>query len=122
MEPGPIAPTHSSPVAPTAAPPVFTPGRTRSTSAATTPALTACSPPRPAPYAGNYPRATAARPGGVLGTVKGFSITSELKQFPGPAPNGSELLGEVAQYESIFRLCSLRGPAGIVVALAEQIG
>ena len=30
------------------------------------------------------------------------------------------MLGE--QYESIFRLCYLRGPAGIIVALAEQIG
>jgi catechol 2,3-dioxygenase-like lactoylglutathione lyase family enzyme len=37
-------------------------------------------------------------------------------------PHGAELLGEVAQYESIFRLCYLRGPAGIIVALAEQIG
>jgi hypothetical protein len=36
--------------------------------------------------------------------------------------HGAELLGEVAQYESIFRLCYLRGPAGISVALAEQIG
>ena len=35
---------------------------------------------------------------------------------------GAELLGEVAQYESIFLLCYLRGPAGIIVALAEQIG
>jgi catechol 2,3-dioxygenase-like lactoylglutathione lyase family enzyme len=35
---------------------------------------------------------------------------------------GAELLGEVAQYENIFRLCYLRGPAGIIVALAEQIG
>ncbi|MDT5035099.1 MAG: hypothetical protein QOE03_284, partial [Micromonosporaceae bacterium] len=26
-----------------------------------------------------------------------------------------------AQYESIFRLCYLRGPAGIIIALAEQI-
>ncbi|MCO5985192.1 VOC family protein [Actinoallomurus spadix] len=37
-------------------------------------------------------------------------------------PHGAELLGEVAQYENIFRLCYLRGPAGIIVALAEQIG
>jgi len=37
-------------------------------------------------------------------------------------PHGAELLGEVAQYESIFRLCYLRGPAGIIIALAEQIG
>ena len=36
--------------------------------------------------------------------------------------HGAELLGEVAQYESIFRLCYLRGPAGIIVALAEQSG
>ncbi|WP_255951271.1 VOC family protein [Streptomyces odontomachi] len=36
--------------------------------------------------------------------------------------HGAELLGDVAQYESIFRLCYLRGPAGIIVALAEQIG
>jgi catechol 2,3-dioxygenase-like lactoylglutathione lyase family enzyme len=35
--------------------------------------------------------------------------------------HGAELLGEVAQYESIFRLCYLRGPAGIIVALSEQI-
>ena len=37
-------------------------------------------------------------------------------------PHGAELLGEVAQYENIYLLCYLRGPAGIIVALAEQIG
>jgi catechol 2,3-dioxygenase-like lactoylglutathione lyase family enzyme len=36
--------------------------------------------------------------------------------------HGAEPLGEVAQYENTFRLCYLRGPAGIIVALAEQIG
>ena len=36
--------------------------------------------------------------------------------------HGTELLGEVAQFENIFRLCYLRGPAGIILALAEQIG
>ncbi|MDI1456037.1 VOC family protein [Streptomyces sp. NPDC003388] len=36
--------------------------------------------------------------------------------------HGAELLGEVARYENIFRLCYLRGPAGIIVALAEQTG
>jgi catechol 2,3-dioxygenase-like lactoylglutathione lyase family enzyme len=36
-------------------------------------------------------------------------------------PHGAELLGEVAQYEDSYRLCYLRGPAGIIVALAEQI-
>ena len=37
-------------------------------------------------------------------------------------PHGAELLGEVAQYKDSYRLCYLRGPAGIIVALAEQIG
>jgi catechol 2,3-dioxygenase-like lactoylglutathione lyase family enzyme len=35
--------------------------------------------------------------------------------------HGAELLGKVAQYECSFRLCYLRGPAGIIVALAEEI-
>jgi catechol 2,3-dioxygenase-like lactoylglutathione lyase family enzyme len=37
------------------------------------------------------------------------------------AARGAELLGEVAQYEDSYRLCYLRGPAGIIVALAEEI-
>lgn len=36
-------------------------------------------------------------------------------------PSGAELLGELVQYENSYRLCYLRGPAGILVALAEQI-
>ena len=34
---------------------------------------------------------------------------------------GAELVGEVAQYEDSYRLCYVRGPEGIIVALAEQI-
>ena len=34
---------------------------------------------------------------------------------------GAELIGEVAQYEDIYRLCYMRGPAGIIVALAEDL-
>ena len=36
--------------------------------------------------------------------------------------HGAELIGEVTQYEDIYRLCYLRGPEGIIVALAEQLG
>jgi len=35
--------------------------------------------------------------------------------------HGAELVGQVAQYENSYRLCYLRGPAGIIVALAEQL-
>ena len=34
---------------------------------------------------------------------------------------GGELMGEVAQYEDKYRLCYMRGPAGIIVALAEEL-
>ena len=35
--------------------------------------------------------------------------------------HGAELLGEIAQYEDIYRLCFLRGPEGIIIGLAEQL-
>jgi catechol 2,3-dioxygenase-like lactoylglutathione lyase family enzyme len=34
---------------------------------------------------------------------------------------GAELIGEVAQYEDLYRLCYVRGPAGIIVSLAEEL-
>jgi catechol 2,3-dioxygenase-like lactoylglutathione lyase family enzyme len=36
--------------------------------------------------------------------------------------HGAELVGEVARYEDSYLLCYVRGPAGIIVALAEQLG
>jgi catechol 2,3-dioxygenase-like lactoylglutathione lyase family enzyme len=35
--------------------------------------------------------------------------------------HGAELVGEIAQYENLYRLCYVRGPAGIIVALAEEL-
>jgi catechol 2,3-dioxygenase-like lactoylglutathione lyase family enzyme len=37
-------------------------------------------------------------------------------------PHGAELVGELAQYEDAYRLCYVRGPEGILIGLAEQIG
>jgi catechol 2,3-dioxygenase-like lactoylglutathione lyase family enzyme len=34
---------------------------------------------------------------------------------------GAELVGEVARYEDMYRLCYMRGPGGIIVALAEEL-
>ena len=36
--------------------------------------------------------------------------------------HGAELVGEIAQYEDIYRVCFLRGPEGIILGLAEQLG
>ena len=35
--------------------------------------------------------------------------------------HGAELIGEVIQYEDMYRLCYIRGPEGIIIALAEQL-
>ncbi len=36
--------------------------------------------------------------------------------------HGAELVGEVVQYEDRYRLCYIRGPEGLMVGLAEQLG
>jgi catechol 2,3-dioxygenase-like lactoylglutathione lyase family enzyme len=35
--------------------------------------------------------------------------------------HGAELVGELAQFDDIYRLCYVRGPEGIIVGLAEQL-
>ena len=35
---------------------------------------------------------------------------------------GAELVGEIVQYEEVYRLCYIRGVEGILVGLAEEIG
>jgi catechol 2,3-dioxygenase-like lactoylglutathione lyase family enzyme len=36
--------------------------------------------------------------------------------------HGAEVVGQIAQYEDLYRLCFVRGPEGIVVGLAERLG
>ncbi len=36
--------------------------------------------------------------------------------------HGAELVGEVVQYEGSYRLCYIRGPEGILIGLAEELG
>jgi catechol 2,3-dioxygenase-like lactoylglutathione lyase family enzyme len=34
---------------------------------------------------------------------------------------GATLIGEVTQYEDMYRLCYIRGPEGVIIALAEEL-
>ena len=34
---------------------------------------------------------------------------------------GARLVGEIVQYEDMYRLCYIRGPEGILMGLAEQL-
>src|SRR6185369_3185209 len=36
--------------------------------------------------------------------------------------HGAQLVGEVVNYEDVYRLCYIRGPEGLLIGLAEQIG
>jgi catechol 2,3-dioxygenase-like lactoylglutathione lyase family enzyme len=36
--------------------------------------------------------------------------------------HGAQLVGEVVQYEDVYRLCYVRGPEGILIGLAEEVG
>lgn len=35
---------------------------------------------------------------------------------------GAEVVGEVVEYEDIYRLCYIRGPEGILIGLAQELG
>jgi catechol 2,3-dioxygenase-like lactoylglutathione lyase family enzyme len=35
---------------------------------------------------------------------------------------GAKLVGDVVQYETTYRLCYIRGPEGILIGLAEELG
>jgi hypothetical protein len=34
---------------------------------------------------------------------------------------GAELMGDIVNYEDIYRLCYIRGPEGIMLGLAQQL-
>jgi predicted enzyme related to lactoylglutathione lyase len=35
---------------------------------------------------------------------------------------GAKLVGQVVQYQDMYRLCYIRGPEGILIGLAQQLG
>jgi catechol 2,3-dioxygenase-like lactoylglutathione lyase family enzyme len=51
-----------------------------------------------------------------------FEVTELQATVDGLAEDGYGLVGGIGQHENIWRMAYVRGPEGIVVALAEQIG
>jgi catechol 2,3-dioxygenase-like lactoylglutathione lyase family enzyme len=51
-----------------------------------------------------------------------FSVTDIDDVVARLGRHGGELVGEMAQYEDSYRLCFVRGPEGIVIGLAEELG
>jgi catechol 2,3-dioxygenase-like lactoylglutathione lyase family enzyme len=62
-------------------------------------------------------------PANTLGIRRvAFSVDDIDAAVAGLQARGAELLGGVERYEDSYRLCYVRGPEGIIVMLAEQIG
>lgn len=51
-----------------------------------------------------------------------FAVDDIDAVLAGLRERGAELVGEVERYKDSYRLCYIRGPEGIIVELAEQIG
>jgi catechol 2,3-dioxygenase-like lactoylglutathione lyase family enzyme len=61
-------------------------------------------------------------PVNALGIRRIMFAVDDMEEVLARLPaHGAELIGEVVQYEDSHRLCYIRGPEGIMVALAEEL-
>ena len=72
------------------------------------------------------PKAVRAEPENALGNTLGlrsimFAVDDIDATVAGLRAHGAELVGEVTQFQDSYRLGYVRGPEGIIVALAEQL-
>jgi len=71
------------------------------------------------------PPATTAEPNAPVNTLGIRRIMFAVKDIEDVLArlhaHGAELVGDVVQYEDSYRLCYVRGPEGIIVALAEPL-
>ena len=51
-----------------------------------------------------------------------FAVDNIDEMLTGLRKHGAQLVGEVVQYMDLYRLCYIRGPEGILIGLAEQLG
>jgi len=72
------------------------------------------------------PPATTAEPNAPVNTLGirriMFAVDDIEDVLARLQAQGAELVGEVVQYEDKYLLCYVRGPEGIIVALAEELG
>ena len=50
-----------------------------------------------------------------------FAVTNLDDTLARLQKTGAQLVGEVVNYENVYRLCYIRGPEGILIGLAEQL-
>ena len=68
------------------------------------------------------PAVIDARPHNTLGMHRVMFAVDDIEDVVARLrTHGAELVGELAQYEDSYRLCYVRGPEGIIVALVQQL-
>ena len=72
------------------------------------------------------PAVVSPQPENALGNALGlrsimFDVDDLDASLAAVRAHGAELIGTVEQYEDKYRLCYVRGPAGIIVALAQEL-
>ena len=75
----------------------------------------------------HHPDVVATQPERALANTLGlrtvmFAVDDLDDTITRVREHGGELVGEVAQFEELYRICYVRGPAGMIVALAEEVG
>lgn len=62
-------------------------------------------------------------PVNALGYLRAMFAVSDIDEtLERLRQHGAQLVGEVVQYENLYRLCYIRGPEGILIGLAEPLG
>jgi catechol 2,3-dioxygenase-like lactoylglutathione lyase family enzyme len=61
-------------------------------------------------------------PVNALGYLRAMFTVQNIDELLGRLQKqGAQLVGEVVQYENIYRLCYVRGPEGLLIGLAEEL-
>lgn len=64
-----------------------------------------------------------AAPVNALGYLRVMFRVDNLDELlPRLTKHGAEVVGEVVNYENVYRLCYIRGTEGLLIGLAEQLG
>ena len=61
-------------------------------------------------------------PVNALGYLRVMFAVTNLDDTLARLGERAQLVGDVVQYEDVYRLCYVRGPEGILLGLAEQLG
>src|SRR5689334_15448484 len=61
-------------------------------------------------------------PVNALGYLRVMFAVNDLDDTLARLGERAQLVGEVAQYEQSYRLCYIRGPEGLLIGLAEELG